>query len=387
MEDELGYKIVNMAFWASMDMSFFYYQLKDVVKEGDIVLMPLEYKYYSAKNLNENFIDAMMFVNKKEYLSKLNFLEYIKFFTAAKPAKIIHNVLNQDENKIKMEKIDFEIKTMFTDLKNNGYFLPRQTGLINSTGTRESLETANKKLKPLNIASVYVDEYFIKYFNKISKLVVSKNAKLILTYPLTYQKFMSFSDGEYYKSKTSKLKRNLTQANIFIKCNPFQSFISENSLMANSKYHANRLGAFVRTISLVGCLKSEINDKNYNIDNLTAFNRTKSLEKKYMDNPNLAKSYFTKQKDYESTQLRDLKVIKNALEKYYIKYNSYPVSEGFDGLYTKWGKEGKIWIKGLVPEFLDSLPRDPRINKNKTQQYLYKSDGKDYKLIANGVID
>ena len=59
------------------------------------------------------------------------------------------------------------------------------------------------------------------------------------------------------------------------------------------------------------------------------------------------------------------------------------LSEGFDGLHTAWGKSGKDWIKGLVPNYLESLPRDPRKNDNPKEQYLYRSNGKDYKLIAH----
>ena len=75
-----------------------------------------------------------------------------------------------------------------------------------------------------------------------------------------------------------------------------------------------------------------------------------------------------------------------------IKKNmKYPMSSnkggGWDGLFTSWGKSGEKWIAGLVPEYIDSLPRDPRKNKQGHQQYIYKSNGKDYKLIAHGISD
>jgi hypothetical protein len=41
----------------------------------------------------------------------------------------------------------------------------------------------------------------------------------------------------------------------------------------------------------------------------------------------------------------------------------------------------------LVPEYLEQLPRDPRGNDVPDQQYLYRSDGKDYKLISHSPED
>jgi len=86
-------------------------------------------------------------------------------------------------------------------------------------------------------------------------------------------------------------------------------------------------------------------------------------------------------------RLEDLTQLKEALEKYHKDYGNYPVSSGYDGLYTQYGKSGKEWIKGLSPNYIKSLPRDPRNTNNGSQQYLYKSNGKDYKLIAHGIED
>ena len=83
--------------------------------------------------------------------------------------------------------------------------------------------------------------------------------------------------------------------------------------------------------------------------------------------------------------------IKNALDEYYKVNKKYPVSsgngKGFDGVNRGKGKNGKHWIEGLVPEFLSSLPKDPRRSKNPGWQYIYRSNGKDFKLIANAVKD
>ena len=86
---------------------------------------------------------------------------------------------------------------------------------------------------------------------------------------------------------------------------------------------------------------------------------------------------------YQTPVVSDLLTIKNALDIYYQKNNAYPLSQGWDGIYSNYGYSGADWIKNLVPNYLPYLPRDPRNEDNGEAQYLYFSDGKDYKLISH----
>lgn len=48
--------------------------------------------------------------------------------------------------------------------------------------------------------------------------------------------------------------------------------------------------------------------------------------------------------------------------------------------------EGEHWIRGLAPEFIARLPREPRnSNYNFRPQYAYASNGVDYKLMIYSV--
>jgi hypothetical protein len=88
---------------------------------------------------------------------------------------------------------------------------------------------------------------------------------------------------------------------------------------------------------------------------------------------------------YLSKRLDDLSSVKLLLESYHAKYGKYPVSKAWDGYITIWGYSGKNWIPDLISEFTEELPIDPSPNEN--EQYLYKSDGKDYKLIFHESMD
>lgn len=86
-------------------------------------------------------------------------------------------------------------------------------------------------------------------------------------------------------------------------------------------------------------------------------------------------------------EVKDLIAIIYALEKYKIDNSSYPLSSengtAWDGFISSYGASGVDWIHGLVPTYIDSLPRDPRNLEDGTRQYLYFSNGANYKLIVH----
>ncbi|MFH1611754.1 MAG: type II secretion system protein [bacterium] len=91
-------------------------------------------------------------------------------------------------------------------------------------------------------------------------------------------------------------------------------------------------------------------------------------------------------------RISDLKNLSLALELYYDNNNNtYPSSLGgagvWDGLYSSWGDSTPDWIAGLAPTYVSVLPRDPRNHTNGSQQYIYRSDGNNYKLISHSPED
>jgi hypothetical protein len=81
-------------------------------------------------------------------------------------------------------------------------------------------------------------------------------------------------------------------------------------------------------------------------------------------------------------RVSDLVTMNDALKAYHAKHGKYPVAEKLGGFLER----GKNWIPGLSPEFVADLPRDPAMSGDMAgPQYLYASNGADYKLVAQGV--
>lgn len=91
---------------------------------------------------------------------------------------------------------------------------------------------------------------------------------------------------------------------------------------------------------------------------------------------------------YTPRRVADLSKIVIALERYKREHHSYPLSSpGWDGIYSEYGESKPDWIAGLTPKYLESLPHDSGSDAQSTTQYLYRSDGANYKLISNGPDD
>ncbi|OYW89473.1 MAG: hypothetical protein B7Z22_00055 [Hyphomonas sp. 32-62-5] len=100
------------------------------------------------------------------------------------------------------------------------------------------------------------------------------------------------------------------------------------------------------------------------------------------DKVTLADTARTTPRLHNRRRVSDLVTINDALKAYFKKNGSYPAASGLGGVMER----GAAWIPGLAPEFLPELPLDPVASTEAGgPQYVYASDGKDYKLLAHNV--
>lgn len=88
---------------------------------------------------------------------------------------------------------------------------------------------------------------------------------------------------------------------------------------------------------------------------------------------------------YRTVRRDDLQRLQSALESFRRDAGTYPVAQ-----YRSLGQPGVSpddWIPGLAPRYLAHLPRDPRLSGRSNLQYIYISDGNDYKIIVHGPED
>ena len=82
----------------------------------------------------------------------------------------------------------------------------------------------------------------------------------------------------------------------------------------------------------------------------------------------------------------NLIMIEHALEKYRNDHGGYPITGSVNGRLVfygiGWNSDDPNWIPGLVPNYLDRLPVDPRKATIKNAQYIYASNGSAYKIVS-----
>jgi hypothetical protein len=86
------------------------------------------------------------------------------------------------------------------------------------------------------------------------------------------------------------------------------------------------------------------------------------------------------------TRMADFIQLRDALEMYRAEHGTYPVSRnaggGNDWTGIGWNGVGENWLPDLTRRYIDKLPRDPRNTSIQHAQYIYFSNGKDYKLLV-----
>ncbi len=78
-------------------------------------------------------------------------------------------------------------------------------------------------------------------------------------------------------------------------------------------------------------------------------------------------------------RVQDLVTLNDALKAYHAKNGAFPQAAALAGM----NERGANWLPGLAPDFVKELPLDPTHGPG--TQYVYVSDGANYKLLATGV--
>lgn len=389
IEQKTSIKTVNLAGHVELGMDYFYHKINEHMRDGDIVVMPLELRLYSKTGPTYWFIDNMLAWGLEDYLSKLSLWEAAKFIFLIPPKRLLNGVIKQNgiNPLLSREQVIADVKenTMDKNLVFLGYshLSLNQHGdlIVNLPPKKDVLEVVENG-NGYDIAGKLVPSgYFLGIYKKIQNIVEQRNGKLILVWPVTIRN----KDFDLANRKGQKLvdnfRRMLADSGVDIRCNP-ASFNLNFRLFFDTKYHPNRYGTLIRSENLSDCLNNILSDgSNYKEVSYEVVNKKLRLqEASWKQKMNFITTNFQIRKN-------DLTAITSALAKYHTRVGSYPASDGWDGLYTHWGTSGRHWISGLTPDYLYELPRDPRLNSDPMTQYLYRSDGVDYKIIAHSPED
>ncbi|EFT9980806.1 hypothetical protein HU879_004401, partial [Salmonella enterica] len=92
-----GKNAINLAMHASLDISYYRMLLEKNIKDGDIVILPLEYEYYFRQNAYSEWFINNMLAWGGEYLSWLPIDKKIEFASHVSALRVIEGVMASDK--------------------------------------------------------------------------------------------------------------------------------------------------------------------------------------------------------------------------------------------------------------------------------------------------
>ena len=261
IEKELGLLTLNMAHHAGYPLDFILHKLAPFLNNKDVVILPLEYPYYSRDDkaiisdiTNElsrhgKFFFNALPLNKKLFvLTKLNFTQGSKpFINAYFLAK--HNLIGSD--------FKFDEKLNINDLLKNGQRGDvNYTMLLNQGIDLSKIDQNNGKTCQESTEVEQLNPKFIQNIELMKEIKAKTGARFIFTYPaLAGKDCFDFSTpkGEKLKTLIEQIKPLVESYGFLFIGNPFDSYFPNN--MLNTYWHIDEKARDIRTQRLIEELK------------------------------------------------------------------------------------------------------------------------------------
>ena len=286
IQEKTGYPVANLAVNGGLDISFLYYKLRVHMGQGDIVVMPLEFQYYTSKSekFTKEFSDGMMSWGV-DYLRHLHYIDLFKFIIDAEPSRVLEGSIEQ-----------FRSGSVNTKVLSQQKVLDSLHKLWEEKGTkwRGYSHKSLNKFGEFNVdkavayvenhayldTAIIIPKHFLKAYSKIRDLVKDKNGTLVLTYPVTIKNQDFNMSKQESQHRVENFETILGEHDIDIYCNA-ALFNLDRIYFFDRPEHTNKYGALIRSENLADCLTNILNGKKSELSYEKALAKTKKLENKY----------------------------------------------------------------------------------------------------------
>lgn len=382
LEKHSGFDVVNLAVHIGFDLSFTEQRLRGKLRSGDVVVATLEHPVYRRDSVTS-------------FQQEQNLLWLQRFFSYETPVERLRNNLETPSEiyaRLAWEKLTGEPRDL-TGLPEPGYGglvapvvmhkpLPLHVSLADQHGffvlplpaSDDVKREFAKQQRPYSALPVSAasDTRAVAQLRGLKATVESQGATFLVTWP-------AMADIASHARGDSKLvegyrafQRALNRSGIRMVCDPAGMFLAPE-LFSDTVFHVNAWGAIERSIRLAQCLHREGLGFAPEVmaHTLSGTFPIRLTRDKLMAPFEVAAA--------------EIRALQAALEDYKAEHGSYPKSSAdgraWDGLHSKWGQSTDQWIAGLAPHYVAHLPRDWRQSTKPDYQYLYRSNGRFYKIM------
>jgi hypothetical protein len=261
ISQETGLTTINLGSHAGLGGAYILSRTEKLIRKGDIVILPLEYEFYSSSGISDDFkkgdiLARFMISYDRNSLGKISATSIANFFFSnafsgngkKEYMSYFRRHLNKKDiiERLQQQQLDGECYSGYT---------------FNKYGD----ETCNMESEDVQVNPAVIKTAMSRsisdidpggYIRQFVKLAANKGAKIVPLYPVsTYTD--SYQDLAFKKSAL-EIKKYWTDLGIDFQDSLMDSLLPPN-LMFNANYHPNNAGREKRTRSIIPLIKNRIN--------------------------------------------------------------------------------------------------------------------------------
>ena len=248
----LGMTAINIADNGGYALEDKITRLETYTRPGDVVVLPLEWKFYHREKLTDNYVETL-FTDNRDYYRSMPIIKRVKRALSLPPEKVISGLTKQDQRPIK------DIESPAQDL-----FV---SALTQTTGHQSRKESSGPGL---GIAEQSCDDYIFGTSTQRRNLKIGKNLRPALrrlkklknrginihfAWPVLVGEGC-MSDVAYVKGFRQDIEKAVKEAGFEFLGTPGQSLYGQG-LQDDSPYHLIAKGTELHTQKMIGHLKSQ----------------------------------------------------------------------------------------------------------------------------------
>ncbi|MEV9617112.1 hypothetical protein [Aliarcobacter butzleri] len=238
IEKELNIPTVNMAIQGGLKTEYILYRTKNILKTGDIVVLPMEYQNLTWNgNIEETYRDYVLTYDKN-YFNNMPIKEQLSFLFSITPYKLVKSSIDK-----KRTLIEPEMEKTY-----NSNTLNKNGDVIYKEGTKTGFKTI-----PFELPNPYnIETYGLLKIKEFAKWCEDNKIKLLVSFPNTVnlKEYYDKPYTNYFNFLINYFEKN----NIQVIGKPTDS-LYPIQYFYDTDYHLNNYGAKIRTYKFLEELK------------------------------------------------------------------------------------------------------------------------------------
>ncbi len=382
LEKYSDYDVVNLSVHLGFDLPFHEQRLRGKLRNGDVVIATLEHPTYrrtssTSFHQEQNLLWLQRFFNYETPVERFvsNLETPAEIYAKLAWGKLtgerrdLSGLAEPGNDGIKTPYIMHKIKPLHVSLADeHGFFV------VPLSVNKDVKKAFNGEKRPYSMLPVSAagPSRAVNNLLKLKRSIEAQGATLLITWPAMADiKSHSRHDPNLIE-EYRQFQSALNQTGLKMICDPAGMFLPPE-FFSDTVYHVNAWGALDRSIRLAKCLHQEHLGFAYSVmahtvESELPIRRTRKVMRAPFE-----------------VALEEIEQLQTALHAYRDEHGEYPKSSNngrnWDGLHSKWGQSTENWIDGLTPKYVAALPRDWRKSSSPDYQYLYRSNGRFYKIM------